>query len=260
MTYFPTSEITGIPKTRFHDKRDYEAITDTWTYEDGSTDANEVTDNAPYNWEYFFTGLTPAQAQVYEDFFNTVRLSQKFYFTDKFGVTYSNVKVKSYTRNWDAHKSWVMTVEFNLVGENSQIITIVPPIVTLSSAITSGTDVVISGNLTETLGSADVQLYFNGTIYGSPVNKTAGAFTLSLPLADLFGGTNSFSVTAVNAQGGFDTSNTITFDNTPDPYPPSKPVIYSISGTLTSEMLIQWYPSSDEEAFGAGDDDDYLLF
>lgn len=45
----------------------------------------------------------------------------------------------------------------------------------------------------------------------------------------------------------------------PDPYPPSVPVSGGISGTSTDEMLVMWYPSSDEEAFGAGSDDDYLL-
>jgi hypothetical protein len=50
----------------------------------------------------------------------------------------------------------------------------------------------------------------------------------------------------------------LTFDATPDPYPPSVPEGVELSGDSPTELLIEWYPSSDEEAYGATGDDDYL--
>src|SRR5690242_10467067 len=104
--YFPSSDITGIPKSRFYAAPpDYDQITDSWQYEDGGRDFNEVAPpaNAPRRWEYGFTGLTPEQAKIFDDFYDAVRKVTPFDFRDKYGVVWSNVYVEDYSRAHEAH-------------------------------------------------------------------------------------------------------------------------------------------------------------
>jgi hypothetical protein len=99
-------------------------------------------------------------------------------------------------------------------------------------------------------------LYINGS--SVDVITDSGGFEFTIPVTDLIAGINSFYVIATNTMGGQDTSNVLTFDATPDPYPPSVPEGVELSGDSPTELLIEWYPSSDEEAYGATGDDDYL--
>ena len=101
---------------------DWRTVTDTYEFEDGSKSFNEVADVAPVRWEYsvICNGMTAAaaknEADVYEDFFNTVRLVTPFDFTDKFGTVWPNVYVESFEKRHDAHKSWTVFVDFVLVS------------------------------------------------------------------------------------------------------------------------------------------------
>jgi hypothetical protein len=126
ITYFPSFDITGIRPSRWYEApRDWPTITEDFEYEDGAKDFNETADDAPRHWEYGHTGLTPEQAQQFDDFYDLVRLATPFYFTDKYGVTWTNVYIESYSRVHEAHKSWSITVNFRLVGYNSEVYT--PP-------------------------------------------------------------------------------------------------------------------------------------
>lgn len=101
---------------------DWGAVTDEYEYEDGRKDFNEVSDVAPVRWEYSVIISEPTafdaitESSVYHDFYNAVRRSQPFNFTDKFGVIWEDVRVESYERIHDAHKSWTIFVNFVLVS------------------------------------------------------------------------------------------------------------------------------------------------
>jgi hypothetical protein len=131
--------------------RDWKAITDDYTYADGGKDFNEISDDAPRRWRVELTcnGGGPghaghlaakAIADVYEDFFNTYHYSQVFNFEDKYGDTWSNVRVEEYDRTHDAHKSWVIYVKFTLIGIGSEIADITPPTAPTGLSITDTTD------------------------------------------------------------------------------------------------------------------------
>lgn len=135
-TYFPSADITGIPNSRWYAAPlDYQAITENYEFEDGGKDFNEVAPaaNAPRRWQVGFmcVGATHAeaktQADVYEDFFNTVRYSQPFRFTDKYGDVWDNVFVEDFKKEHDSHKSWVISVTFGLVGYGSAVVDATPP-------------------------------------------------------------------------------------------------------------------------------------
>ncbi len=124
--YFPSDYFTGIPRNRFYDEPpDYDQITDSWEYEDGGKDFNEVADNAPRRWEYFYTGLSPSEAVQFDEFYSEVRLSKPFLFVDKFGNVWNNVYIDKYARTWDEHRSWIVTVKFHLVGYSSTIVDVI---------------------------------------------------------------------------------------------------------------------------------------
>lgn len=128
---FPSFTFTGIRPAREQESApDWDKITDSYEFEDGGRTFNEVADVAPIRWEYsvVLPAVTAADAiaaaSVYHDFNNTVRRSTPFNFTDKFGTVWTNVRVESYERSHDAHKSWVVTVKFGLVsftGENTPL-------------------------------------------------------------------------------------------------------------------------------------------
>jgi hypothetical protein len=123
--YFPTYDFTGIRPSRWNAQPpDWDAVTDVVEYADGGKDYDEVADNPPRRWEYEHTGLTQAQGEIFVDFYNSVRKSQPFYFIDKFGDVWSDVRIESFERNHDAHKSWVKFVRFVLVSDvTTQIVT-----------------------------------------------------------------------------------------------------------------------------------------
>jgi hypothetical protein len=249
--YFPTDTISGVPRTRFYAAPvDHEQITDQFEYEDGSKDFNEV-GTAPRRWEYDFTLISdtnsdPATLSIFEDFWNAARLSNPFYFTDKYGDTHYPVYIEEYSRTHDAHKPWVMFVKFRLVGYNSSIVTITPPDIDLDTPGVDGTDLEISGDLAEALGSADLQLYLNGAKYGDPEPTNDGAFTFTIPLAGLASGVNSIYAVGINEQGAIGTSNTVT--HTHDTVAPSVPSALSLTVISSTRIDGSFTPSTDNVA------------
>jgi hypothetical protein len=113
--------------------RDWNAVTDRYEYQDGGKDFNEVSSNAPRRWRLELTCdgggaghaghlAAKAIADVYEAFFNSNRYTQPFYFEDKYGDTWSDIRIEEYERTHDAHKSWIIYVRFTLVGTTQSAI------------------------------------------------------------------------------------------------------------------------------------------
>jgi len=120
--YFPSDDFIGIRRRRFYAESPmYSKITDSIEFEDGGKTFNEVADNAPRRWEYNYklvntSGSTdPAAVRLFDEFYDLVRLSKPFYFTDKYGTVWDNVRVESYDRDHDAHKSWKQEIKFRLI-------------------------------------------------------------------------------------------------------------------------------------------------
>lgn len=113
---FPSPDITGIPWAR-HRKipRDWSKVTIVHTYEDDGRSFSDTSDTPPQSWEVGYTGLTQAEAQVFDAFWEAVRLKRSFSFTDKDGTLHTGVRVAAYDRNHEAHMSWNSTVNFTLV-------------------------------------------------------------------------------------------------------------------------------------------------
>jgi hypothetical protein len=134
-----------------------------------------------------------------------------------------------------------------------------PPSVTLSGVSISGSSAMVEGTASDNSDFAWLQLFVNGAAYGSPVAGGVGAFSIAALLVDLNEGNNSFFVTATDAGGSSAVSNSVNFDATPDPYPPSIPEGLRMTALSPTEILIEWLPGPDEEASGAESDEEYLL-
>jgi hypothetical protein len=126
---FPSFTFSGIRPSREQESApDWGKITDEFEFEDGGKTFNEVADVAPIRWEYEVTlpamSATAARdaAAIYHDFYNTVRKSQPFNFTDKYGTVWTGVHVEEYERTHDAHRSWVVKVAFRLVSFTGEIL------------------------------------------------------------------------------------------------------------------------------------------
>jgi hypothetical protein len=61
-----------------------------------------------------FTGLDPDEAEIFDVFHDLVKMVGTFDFTDPASVTYSDVRVESYERTHNEHRSWINTVRFTL--------------------------------------------------------------------------------------------------------------------------------------------------
>lgn len=241
MPIFPSTQITDIPRNRFYVERDYEQITDSWEYEDGGKDFNEVADAAvaPRRWQYVYDGLTPEQAEQFDEFNDDVRLVTPFTFIDKYDVAWSNVFIKEYKRTHEAHKSWVVRVEFNLVGYNSQILT--APTVSLTDVDLVAGDVVVTGTVSE---SSTLKLYINNEFY--ILQTDDDGFTFTVPLEDLIPlSVNSFRVVAINGEGALATSNTLAFSTVIDTEAPTVPGSFALSGSTSSGVSFTWTGSTD---------------
>lgn len=132
--YFPDASLltntTIIVPTRFREvPPEWEAITDSWRYEDGDEDFNEVAPNAPRRWEYNAQVVGGSQAQVdayraiFDGFNDAARRANAFYFRDKWGQVWDSVRVEDYARDHDAHKSWTHSVAFRLKTNTGTIVT-----------------------------------------------------------------------------------------------------------------------------------------
>lgn len=119
-TYFPDLPSGAIVTHWDALPNDWKKITETFEYEDGGEDFNEVSDVAPKRWKYevAIPAATHAAAKAifdqYDAFFNDVRYSLPFIFTDKYGTAWSDVRIEEYERTHDAHKSWIVFVKFTL--------------------------------------------------------------------------------------------------------------------------------------------------
>lgn len=150
MADFPSFWITGTRQRREMEIAPAWAdVTDSYEYEDGGKDFNERSDVAPVRWEYVVDclGSTAAQARdaasVYHTFWNTYRLSRPFNFKDKYGITWKDVRIESYDRSHDAHKSWSVAVTFQLVSFTAEIADTTPPSTPVLT-ITGHTDTTVS--------------------------------------------------------------------------------------------------------------------
>lgn len=121
-TYFPTPGMTGINYRRFYTAPDkWDDTVNMHTYEDGGISVNETTDTAVKEWEVEFDcvshthALAKIQYEIFDEFWNAVRTSRSFSFTDKYGTTHTGVRVKEYSRSHGGHKSWQNEVVFRLV-------------------------------------------------------------------------------------------------------------------------------------------------
>lgn len=115
---FPSQEITGILYNRFYEfPKSWAEATDSHEYEDLGRSFNLAADDVPVRWEIGFTGLTPGEANVFEEFYDQVKHHNTFNFLDKYGVTHTGVRVEmgEFQRTHDAHKSWIVNCGFRLV-------------------------------------------------------------------------------------------------------------------------------------------------
>jgi hypothetical protein len=121
--FFPSSDLieegTAIRNRFYPVPRGWDDITEEYEFEDANKTFNEHGDDAPRRWEYRYVNVTKAQAQLFDVFQDTARRANTFYFKDPEGYIWDNVRVEEYDRNHDAHKRWVHTVDYRLVGYNS---------------------------------------------------------------------------------------------------------------------------------------------
>lgn len=112
---FPTYELSGVRWRHWDDvPKDYSSVTDSYEYEDGGRDFN-VRGAPPKVWNLDRTGATKAQTDIFDAFWDSVGTSTPFVFTDKYGTTWTNVRIQSYSRSHEAHKSWSRTLAITLV-------------------------------------------------------------------------------------------------------------------------------------------------
>lgn len=103
----------------------WEKVVDSFEYEDGGKDFNEVSDNAPRRWEYEYhlvnriANTDPPENAIFDEFYNQARRSTPFILRDKHGVEWSNVRVEAYRRTHREHKPWDVDISFKLIGNTS---------------------------------------------------------------------------------------------------------------------------------------------
>lgn len=121
---FPAPQTMGLQGYfRFLDApENFEEITSVHTYQDKSRSFNESADAPPLRWEVVFNlsdnqgkDALLAKRLVFDDFNRRAGISQPFTFTDKYGTVWEDVRIESYDRNHEGHRSWRQAVKFNLV-------------------------------------------------------------------------------------------------------------------------------------------------
>lgn len=113
---FPDPTITGIHWSR-HNRMPtaWDEVTIRHVYEDESASVSDTTDTPPARWEIAFTGLSAAEAEIFDAFNESARRKRTFSFRDKYGETHTGVRIESYTRSHDEHKGWMSEARFTLV-------------------------------------------------------------------------------------------------------------------------------------------------
>lgn len=121
-TYFPDTVTGAIVQHWDAMPFDWKQVTDDYEYQDGGKDFNEVSSVAPRRWRIEMVipttshTATKALFDQYDTFFNDVRYSLPFIFTDKYGTAWSDVRIEDYDRHHEGHKSMIVFVNFTLVG------------------------------------------------------------------------------------------------------------------------------------------------
>lgn len=114
--YFPDPEATGIYWRKFDENPlDWSSVTESHEYQDKGRSFNTFADTPQRVWEIDYTGLTPEEAEVFDAFNDAARRDRTFSLIDKWGVTWTDVRIQSYSRGHDEHKSWSKNVSFTLV-------------------------------------------------------------------------------------------------------------------------------------------------
>lgn len=136
---FPDARLlTGtqvLAPTRFDDiEPDFDQITDSWEYEDGGEDFNEVSPTAPLEWEYEMKVIANgdiargyAEREIFEGFYKAMRKVNSFYFVDKWNQVWSDVRIKSYQSTHSEHKSWQHNIVFRLRASTSSVVVAILP-------------------------------------------------------------------------------------------------------------------------------------
>lgn len=119
---FPTPGMTGINYRHFYTMpQNWGDTVISHEYEDNGRSFNEITDNVVQEWQLEFDcvshthALAKAQYEIFDEFWNAVRTSRAFNFTDKYGTTHTNVRIKEYSRSHDKHMSWRNQATFRLI-------------------------------------------------------------------------------------------------------------------------------------------------
>lgn len=114
---FPTPDTTGIPYSRYWKPRaDYDQVTYSQKFEDASEAANAVNSTAPQRWVIEFDGLSPFEAEIWQDHYDLAFADlNSFPYTEKDGTTVTGVKYLKFECSHDGHKSWIKKVSVELI-------------------------------------------------------------------------------------------------------------------------------------------------
>lgn len=119
---FPDPDMTGIHYRRFYEAPErWDDTVVMHKYEDGGVSTNEISDTAIQEWEVEFDCVAARHAdareqyEIFDEFWNAVRTSRVFNFTDKYGETHTGVRIKNYSRAHRGHQSWKNEVAFQLI-------------------------------------------------------------------------------------------------------------------------------------------------
>lgn len=111
---FPGPTVTGIDYARYYKvPKDYMSVTVSHVYEDEGRSFNE-TGTPPQKWEVEFTGLSKAEVQIFDEFYDYARMVNTFNFADKDGTVNTGVRIDTYERSHSEHRSWDNSVKFVL--------------------------------------------------------------------------------------------------------------------------------------------------
>ena len=114
--YFPSDDLMQFRRNRFYaEPPQFSKITDSFEFEDGGKTFNEVGDVAPRRWEYDYMNSTRDHIVIFGESYNQARLIHPFKFRDRDGVEHSDVRIESYSRTHDGHRSWKQDARFKLV-------------------------------------------------------------------------------------------------------------------------------------------------
>lgn len=95
--------------------KDYKAVTGSHEYQDGGRSFNRYGGAPPITWRLVYTGLSAAEAALFDEHHDTYEISETFTFVDKWGDSNTNVQYLEYVKSHEANKSWIKTREIVFV-------------------------------------------------------------------------------------------------------------------------------------------------